>query len=80
MTTTTMLTADEAIAQGSTPATFFSIAKFNERMGNARVGQQARLLGREIARITGADIGGRRRPGNDNRAGMDNARRRRRSA
>lgn len=72
-----MISIDDALAQGSTPATFFSIAKFNEAQGKMDVGQAARLMGRELARILGIDIGGRRnrdrggraRPRNDNASG-----------
>jgi hypothetical protein len=56
-----MLTAAEALAQGSTPSTFFSIARFNERLGDNATGQAARRVGRELARLLGMDLGGRRR-------------------
>lgn len=71
-----IVTAEEAISQGLTPSAFFSIAKFNERIGNFAVGQKARLLGREIASIMGIDIGGRRRrASNDNRRSNDKSER-----
>ncbi len=71
----TMLTAREAIAEGSTPAVFFSIAKFNAAIAlrehsdyHRDIARRAREVGREIARITGMDVGGRRwRAANDNR-------------
>lgn len=72
-----MLTAHDAIAQGSSPAVFFSIARVNEDKGNREVAVAARLVAHEIARMTGVDVGGRRlrstpsaksaKPRNDNR-------------
>jgi hypothetical protein len=73
-----MLTATEARAQGSTPSTFFSIARFNERLADKSpdadrgsllaTGQAARRVGRELARLLGMDLGGRRRAAaNENR-------------
>lgn len=61
-----MITAREAIAQGSTPSLFFSIAKFTKDQSVASV---ARERGREMAGIIGMDLGGRRnkKPANDNR-------------
>ncbi|MBZ9943488.1 hypothetical protein LB533_20590 [Mesorhizobium sp. BR1-1-13] len=69
--TINMLTAAEALAQGSTPSTFFSIARFNERMGNNEVGQAARRVARELAQLLGMDLGGRRRAANNNRPRSD---------
>lgn len=60
--TLNIITAAEAIAQGSTPSAFFSIARFNERLGDAATGQAARRVGRELAKLLGMDLGGRRRP------------------
>lgn len=61
-TGTNIITAAEALAQGSTPSTLFSIAKFNERLGDNATGQAARRVGRELAGLLGIDLGGRRRP------------------
>lgn len=76
-----MITAREAIAQGSTPSLFFSIAKFTKDQSVASV---ARERGREMAGIIGMDIGGRRyrkRPANDNaRQHLAAASRKRRAA
>jgi hypothetical protein len=66
-----MLTAAEAAAQGSTPSTFFSIARFNERLGDNAAGQAARRVGRELARLMGIDLGGRRRPAANNNRGAE---------
>lgn len=60
--TVNIITAAEALAQGSTPSTFFSIARFNERLGDNATGQAARRVGRELAKLLGMDLGGRRRP------------------
>lgn len=60
--TINIITAAEALAQGSTPSTFFSIARFNERVGDNATGQAARRIGRELAKLLGMDLGGRRRP------------------
>jgi hypothetical protein len=62
MTAINIITAAEALAQGSTPSTFFSIARFNERVGDNATGQVARRVGRELAKLLGMDLGGRRRP------------------
>jgi hypothetical protein len=70
-----MLTAEQAVEQGSTPSTFFSIARFNERAGSYEIARRARLVGRELAGLLGMDLGGRRR-----RAANDNARRNKRRA
>lgn len=66
-----IITAHEAAAQGSTPAMFYSIARFNERLGNIEIARRARLAGRELAGLLGMPIGGRRRGNhaNDNRGG-----------
>lgn len=62
-----IITAHEAIAQGSTPGTLFSIASWHERSGGIEIARRARLVGREMAQILGVEIGGRhRRPANDN--------------
>ena len=61
-----IVTAQEAIDQGLQPAALFSIARFNERMGNIEIGRRARLVGRDMARIIGLPIGGQRRSSNDN--------------
>lgn len=61
-----MITAHEAIAQGSTPSLFFSIARFTQ---DPAVAAAAKGRGREMARLIGMDLGGRRnkKPANDNR-------------
>jgi hypothetical protein len=69
--TVNMLTATEALAQGSTPSTFFSIARFNERLGDNATGQAARRVGRELARLMGIDLGGRRRTAVNNNRGTE---------
>ncbi|TPM59015.1 hypothetical protein FJ959_09085 [Mesorhizobium sp. B2-2-4] len=71
-----MLTATEAMAQGSTPSTFFSIARFNERLADKShdadrskliaTAQAARCVARELAGMLGMDVGGRRRAVNSN--------------
>lgn len=63
---TNLITAREALEQGSTPSLFFSIARFTQ---DAAVRNAARERGRELARMIGMDLGGRRRgrPANDNR-------------
>ncbi|MBZ9659828.1 hypothetical protein LB523_12300 [Mesorhizobium sp. ESP-6-4] len=63
---TNIITAAEALAQGSTPSAFFSIARFNERLGDNATGQATRRIGRELAGLMGMDLGGRRRHNNDN--------------
>lgn len=68
---TNMLTAHEAAAQGSTPSVFFSIARFNERLGDTATGQAARRVARELAGLLGMDLGGRRRAANNNRPRSD---------
>jgi hypothetical protein len=60
-----MLTATEALAQGASPSTFFSIARFNTQ-NNPDVARRARRVAVELADLTGADVGGRRRANNDN--------------
>lgn len=67
-----VVTATEALAQGSSPSAFFSIARFNERNGNNDVAQRARQVGRELAGMLGIDLGGRRRQ--RQRAANDNSR------
>ncbi|TIN83062.1 hypothetical protein [Mesorhizobium sp.] len=61
-----IITATEALAQGSTPSTFFSIARFNERLGDNATGQAARKVGRELARLLEMDLGGRRQAAANN--------------
>ncbi|TGQ19294.1 hypothetical protein [Mesorhizobium sp. M00.F.Ca.ET.217.01.1.1] len=66
-----VVTATEAAAAGLRPSALFSIARFNERSGNHDVAQRARQVGRELAKLVGLDLGGRRRQrlraANDNR-------------
>jgi hypothetical protein len=56
-----MITAREAAAQGSTPAMFFSLARF---VSDEDTKREARARGIELAAILGVDLGGRtmRRP------------------
>lgn len=67
--TITMITADEAIAQGSGPDLFYSIARRNEDPAIVRL---ARERARELSDILGIVRGNRReRAGNGNRRGKD---------
>lgn len=60
-----VITAEEALAQGSEPSMFFSIARFTN---DGTVAGIARSRGRELAILMGMDLGGRRKkPTNDNR-------------
>jgi hypothetical protein len=61
-----MISAQEAIDQGSTPAVFFSIARSAQDKELAR---EAWERGREIAGMLGMDLGGHK-PDNDNRQPM----------
>ena len=56
-----VISAAAAIAQGSTPAAMFSVAKFNERAGRVHEAREARTVAREMAREMGVAIGGRQR-------------------
>lgn len=67
-----VVTATQAAADGLMPSALFSVARFNERNGNHDVAQRARQAGRELAKMLGIDIGGRRRP--RSRPANDNAR------
>lgn len=62
MTAINIITAAEALSSGLSPSAFFSIARFNERLGDNATGQAARRVGRELARLMGMELGGRRRP------------------
>lgn len=75
-----VITAAQAVAQGSTPATFFSIARFNERAGSHEIARRARLVGRELAGLLGMDLGGRRWRAAKAGAANDNRGKRRRAA
>jgi hypothetical protein len=56
-----VISAAAAIAQGSTPAVLFSVAKFNERAGRTHEAREARTVAREMAREMGVAVGGRQR-------------------
>lgn len=83
-----MLTAAEAIAEGATPSTFFSIARFNAAAAlrdnsdyNRDIAKRARVVALEIAQLLGMDIGGRRwRANNDNKRGYGKPRSKRKAA
>lgn len=67
--TINMITAQEALAQGSGPDLFYSIARRNEDPGIVRM---ARERAREMCDSLGIVRGKRReRAGNDNRRGKD---------
>jgi hypothetical protein len=66
--TINIITAAEALSSGLSPSAFFSIARFNERIGDTATGQAARRVGRELARLLGMDLGGRRRPADNQNA------------
>lgn len=62
-----ILTAEEALADGLTPAGMLSIARFHMRMDNPAIASRCRRVGLDMARIAGQELGGnRRRPANDN--------------
>jgi 2,3-bisphosphoglycerate-independent phosphoglycerate mutase len=63
-----VVTAAEALAQGLSPAALLSVATFNERAGNMAAAIAARAVGRDMARIVGMDLGGRRKRNNKRRA------------
>lgn len=68
-TTINMITAQEALDQGSGPDLFYSIARRNEDETIVRV---ARTRARELSDMLGIVRGKRReRAGNDNRRGKD---------
>jgi hypothetical protein len=80
-----VVTAHEAAAAGLRPSAFFSIAKLNETLGNVDVANRCRQVGRELAKLVGLDLGGRRRqqrqrPANDNRRAYGKPRSERRAA
>ncbi|MBZ9973466.1 hypothetical protein LB517_27945 [Mesorhizobium sp. BR1-1-12] len=66
-----IITATEALSSGLSLSAFFSIARFNERLGDNVTGQAARRVGRDLARLMGMDLGGRRRAANNNRPRSD---------
>jgi hypothetical protein len=70
-----MVTAHEALADGLCPSDMFRVARVNERYGKHEEAAAARRVGRELARLLGLDVGGRRR-----KNANDNSRRQRRAA
>jgi len=63
MYTPQTITADEAVAQGLTPGSILSIARFNQRMGDINDSKPHRLaalklrtLAYEVAGLTGIDM------------------------
>jgi hypothetical protein len=55
-----MVTAHEALADGLCPSDMFRVARMNEKFGKPEVAEQARRVARELARLLGLDLGGRR--------------------
>lgn len=67
--TISMITAQEALDQGSGPSLFYSIARVSE---NPDVSRMARTRARELSDMLGIVRGKKReRAGNDNRRGKD---------
>lgn len=55
-----VVSAAEALSQGLSPAALLSVATFNARCGKHAEAGAARAVGREMARMVGMDLGGRR--------------------
>lgn len=66
-----IVTAEQAIAQGTTPKAILSVAQFQDRLRNKDMARRLRALAREVDQLTGyfARYRGERRPANDNRRG-----------
>lgn len=59
-----IITLDEALTQGTTPAALFSIARFQRTLGNQDNARRLRQLAFDVARANGKPI--RKRAHNDN--------------